>query len=98
MQERKLLIAPRNKLKLNTGLTLGQLVTASCVSYNYTKTRAARWCHWGFLQRRFAVQKGRLVYSYSIGERGIHFIRDVVPKEWLEKYAQMIRDNGNTKR
>ena len=59
----------------------------SGVKYDYTKTRVASWCHWGFLQRRFTVQKGRPVYSYSIGERGIHFIRDVMPKEWLEKYA-----------
>jgi predicted ArsR family transcriptional regulator len=83
----------RFKLKLSTGLTLGQLVDESSVSYKYVKTRIAKWCTWGFLQRRFTVQKGRPVYSYSIGERGIHFIRDVVPKEWLDKYAQMIRDN-----
>lgn len=80
-------------MKLSTGLTLGQLVDESGVSYQYVKTRITKWCAWGFLQRRFTVQKGRPVYSYSIGERGIHFIRDVVPKEWLEKYAQMIRDN-----
>ena len=83
----------RFKLKLNTGLPLGTLVDESGVKYKYVKTRITKWCAWGFLQRRFAVQKGSPVYSYSIGERGIHFIRDVVPKEWLEKYARMIRDN-----
>jgi len=87
----------RFKLKLNTGLTLGQLVDESGAKYKYVKTRIARWCAWGFLQRRFTVKNGHAVFSYSIAERGVHFIRDVVPKEWLEKYAQMIRDTRKTK-
>ena len=67
-------------MKLNTGLSLGQLVSESGVKYKYVKTRIAKMVCMGIPQRGFAVQNGRPVYSYSIGERGIHFIRDVVPK------------------
>lgn len=73
------------------GLTLGQLHRESGVGYNYLKTRLARWCAWGFIERKLTTSNSKPVYVYLIAERGRHFVEDIIPEDWLQKYAALIR-------
>ncbi len=62
------------------GLTLRQMADHSTVSYQYLKFRLPRWSDsWHYLNKRaVSIPNQRPVYKYSLGERGKHFINDVM--------------------
>jgi hypothetical protein len=83
----------KHKLLQTTGLTLKELSIASGSSYAYLKSRLAKWVEWKYITRKITVGTNRPVYSYSIVERGEHFVEDRIPKDRLAEYIEEIRTN-----
>lgn len=81
----------RYKLNQASGLSLGELYHASGVGYNYLKSRIGKWCEWQYIRKTVKVQNNKPCYAYSIDERGKHFIEDILPTEWLQKYVDSIK-------
>ncbi len=81
------------KLKLTNGLGVSELHWQSGVNYDYIKSRITKWCEWGYLKRKTQENNtGRPIYVYSLDERGRHFIEDILPREWLQRYISEIQD------
>lgn len=79
-----------HRLKLTSGLTVGELHLQSGVGYDYLKSRVSKWCEWGYLGRRIRSTVGRPCFEYALAERGAHFVR-IIPQEWLERYIAEIQ-------
>ena len=93
-----LIVLYHRKYKLNddTGLGVGELHRQSGVGYDYIKSRVTKWVDWQYLKRKVQERgTGRPVYVYSLDERGRHFIEDILPREWLQRYISEIQDFKN---
>lgn len=82
----------RFKLGIATGLGVMELHQQSGVPYNTVNNKRKKWVEWGYLKRAIKAGKTRPFYSYSLTERGIHFVRDIIPDYWLQRYAAEIRE------
>lgn len=74
------------------GVSVGNLHRLSGVDYGYLRVKLSRWVSWGYVVRKVSIpEKGRPIFLYSLGERGRHFIDDILPRNWLQQYAAEIR-------
>jgi len=81
------------KLKVNTGLGVSELHKQSGVNYDYIKSRVTKWVEWRYLERSVKDNRvGRPLYVYRLADRGRHFIEDIVPRDWLERYIAEIQE------
>lgn len=76
------------------GISVGTLHRLSGVDYGYLRSKLSRWVSWGYVVRKVSIpEKGRPIFLYSLGERGRHFVDDILPKPWLQQYAAEIRQH-----
>jgi len=75
-----------------TGLTLEQLHVVSGVSLEYLRSRITKWFSWKYIAREPVVSPltGRMCFSYTIAERGIHMLEDRAPRNKLEEWETEI--------
>ena len=75
------------------GLTLSEIHWETGVNYNYLRSKAGKWEEWGFVTRRAIIRtRQRPVYSYQIGERGVHFLRDIMPPDVRRQLTDEINE------
>lgn len=74
------------------GLRLKDIHKLSGVDYYYVKSQIGKWVKWGYLKRILSAEYEMPLYIYSIAERGIHIVQDIIPKDWLQVYINEIRE------
>jgi hypothetical protein len=66
------------------------------IGAKYLEQRVRRWVSpkWAYLERKPSVnlESGRLAWGYVIGSRGVHVIEDILTKEEISDYIQLIRN------
>jgi hypothetical protein len=64
------------------------------ISASYVEDRLILWTQWKYLKREPAISSKthRLIYLYSIEERGKHLVEEIIPKAKLAEYIQVLID------
>jgi|GEM_PF-2841203 hypothetical protein len=79
---------------LYSGLPFEELppLLGPTVSANYVENRLIRWVEWGFLKREPSINPGthKLIYLYTIDERGRNMVENIIPRQKLAEYVQVL--------
>jgi hypothetical protein len=64
------------------------------VCARYIENRMTLWTQWGYLKREPSVnpKTHRLIYLYSIDDRGKHLVLEIIPRAKLAEYIQVLID------
>lgn len=86
-------------MDIKRGLTTGEISGLSGVDSAYINNKMAKWVKWGFCEKSTPVSiHGRISNTYVLADRGLWFITEIVPHEWLEYYAAEIKQHRESKK